>query len=299
MSELSPTRPLRDRVRDALVRSAYAVGWRTFRHLPEGPTASVTERAARLVRRQNGVHVQTLRRNLELATSWPVGDDLLDRAIASYLRTQAEVLALPGWSRETVLGRVQTVNAEVLRSAYRGPGAVVALPHSGNWDLAGAWAAHQGMPVTSVAERLGDAEFDAFLRFRRELGIEVLSDRDPGVLGELAAAVRAGRLVCLVADRDLLGSGVTVSWAGRQVRMPAGPALVARRTGATLLPAICQYTPTGMAIVFGDPVVSRPGRDGLTQMTQQVADFFARWVARRPQDWHLMQPFFAAEERPW
>ena len=63
-------------------------------------------------------------------------------------------------------GRVVTVNESVLRTAYAGPGAVVALPHSGNWDLAGAWACLTGMPVTTVAEQLSEAEYAAFMAFR-------------------------------------------------------------------------------------------------------------------------------------
>jgi phosphatidylinositol dimannoside acyltransferase len=74
--------------------------------------------------------------------------------------------------------------------------------------------------------------------------------------------------------------------------MPAGAAVVARRTGAALIPAVCSFEPHGMLIRFGPPVPHRPGRAGLVAMTQEVADFFATGIARAPQDWHLLQPFF-------
>ena len=122
--------------------------------------------------------------------------------------------------------------------------------------------------------------------------MRVLSHRDPAVIGKLIDAVRAGRLVCLLGDRDLPGRGVPVRWAGHLVTMPPGPALVARRTGAALVPIVCQFTPRGMRIVFGDPVPHRPGRAGLVAMVQDVADFFARTIATQPEDWHMMQPFF-------
>ena len=284
---------LRSDTRDQLMRLVYALGWRTAGRLPDALVAQLISRGARLAQTRNGLHVRQLRRNLELATNWPVTDDLVQRAVGSYLRNLTEVLALPSWSPAEIKGRVRTVNGSVLKRAFAGPGAVVALPHSGNWDLAGAWAVHSGMPVTTVAERLADADFDAFVRFRRQLGIEVLSDHDPQVIVELIAAVRRRRLVCLVADRDLLGTGLPVTWAGHPVTMPAGPALVARRTGAQLIPAVCQFADQGMVITFGDPVPAEPGRAGLTAMTQTVADFFARTIARRPADWHMMQPFFA------
>jgi KDO2-lipid IV(A) lauroyltransferase len=150
------------------------------------------------------------------------------------------------------------------------------------------------LPVTTVAEELGGGDFEAFVGFRKRLGMEVLSHRDPAAISSLVGAIRRGRVVCLLADRDLEGRGVPVRWRGQQVTMPAGPAVVARRSGAALLPAICQYTPTGMRIVLGAAVEHRPGRDGLIAMTQEVADFFAARIAAKPEDWHLMQPFFPA-----
>ena len=109
------------------------------------------------------------------------------------------------------------------------------------------------------------------------------------------ADARAGRLVCLIADRDLVGSGLDVHWGAHRVRFPAGPALVARRSGAALIPAVCRYDahePGVMWIDFGPEIAPSPGRAGLVAMTQQVADFFAARIAEAPQDWHLLQPFF-------
>ncbi len=283
---------LADRARDAVLRGLYRLGWRTASLLPERLVGTLAGAAGQVAVGKPGIHVRQLRHNLEVATGRPVPDELLARAVTSYLRTFWEVLALPGWSPDETVGRVWTEGEQALRDAYAGPGAVVALPHSGNWDLAGAWACRTGMPVTTVAERLSDAEYRAFVGFRESLGMEVLAHGDPGVISGLAGALRRGRLVCLVADRDLDGTGVPVSWAGRSVTMPAGPAMVARRTGAVLLPAVCAYDGSTMAIRFGAPVAHRPGRAGLVAMTQEVADFFAARIVERPQDWHLMQPFF-------
>jgi hypothetical protein len=87
-----------------------------------------------------------------------------------------------------------TVTAPVAPASLATTGAVVALPHSGNWDLAGAWACLTGMPVSTVAERLKPAEFAAFLHFREGLGMEVLAHDDRGALPRLANAVGEGRL---------------------------------------------------------------------------------------------------------
>lgn len=291
-SDPAPRR-LSGRARDAGLRTLYRRGWRVAARVPFPVAMGVAAAGARLAARANGPHVATLRRNLTLATGVPASNALVRAGLQSYLRTFWEVLALPGWSPSETLARVRTEGEERLRAAHAGPGCVVALPHSGNWDLAGAWACATGMSVTTVAERLAEAEFAAFVAFRERLGMEVLPHRDPGTVSALAAALRRGRLVCLVADRDLDGRGVGVRWRDQPVTMPAGPAMVARRTGAVLLPAVCRYEGDAMVIRFGEPVATRPGRDGLVAMTQDVADFFAEQIAAAPADWHLMQPFFA------
>jgi phosphatidylinositol dimannoside acyltransferase len=291
----SADRPALAKARDRALRLLFRFGWRTAHRIPRPLVAAVIAGLARVAVRFPGRHVQMLRHNLALTTGRPVDDDLARAAVRSHLRNVYEMLALPGWPRAEVLSRIETVNEAGMRAAYASTGAVVALPHSGNWDLAGAYAELTGMPVTTVAEELPGPEFAAFVAFREQLGMRVVSHRDPAVIAELIAAVRAGRLVCLLADRDLPGRGVPVRWAGQPITMPAGPALVARRTGAALVPIVCQFTPRGMRIVFGDPVPHRSGRDGLAAMVQDVADFFVRTIATQPEDWHMMQPFFPAD----
>jgi KDO2-lipid IV(A) lauroyltransferase len=288
----SPDRPARATVRNRVLRLLFRLGWRTAHRIPRPLVAGTIAGLARLAVRFPGQHVHTLRHNLALTTGRPVDDNLARAAVRSHLRNVYEMLALPGWPPAEVLARIETVNEAQMRAAYASTGAVIVLPHSGNWDLAGAYAEFTGMPVTTVAEQLPGPEFAAFVAFRERLGMRVLSHRDHAVIGELIAAVRAGRLVCLLGDRDLGGRGVPVQWAGQPVTMPPGPAVVARRTGAALIPIVCQFTARGMRIVFGDPVPHRPGRDGLVAMVQDVADFFVRTIATQPEDWHMLQQFF-------
>lgn len=287
-----------DRVVAAVVRRLLLLGWRVGPALPAGVAPVVAGVGSRLAVLRLSRRLDTLRVNLQVATGRPVERALLRAAVASYLRMFLEVFLLPGWPRERVVGRVHADGEAPLRAAMAAGGAVVALPHSGNWDLAGAWACLTGMPVTTVAEELGQREFAAFSRFRRALGMEVIGHRDPQTLPLLVDAVGRGRVVCLIADRDLAGSGLPVGWPvpGRgepvPVTFPAGPALVARRSGVPLFPAVCRYERDGMRIVIGPPIAPEAGREGLVAMTQRVATFFADQIRASPQDWHMLQPFF-------
>ncbi|QGN32783.1 phosphatidylinositol mannoside acyltransferase [Microlunatus sp. Gsoil 973] len=270
----------------------YQVGWRIGPRIPASVQRMISSAGAAIAVDRSGPHIRQYAQNLRYATDREPDRDLLRAGIASYLRNLLEVFALPGWSRSKIISRVTTTGEGELRRAMAGEGAVIALPHSGNWDLAGAWACVTGMPVSTVVEELDGPAFAAFRAFREGLGMQVIGHRDPAALPELMTAARGGRLVCLVADRDLLGSGVPVTWNGHPVTMPAGPAVVARRTGAALFPMVSWFTPEGLQLDIGPRIEHRPGRDGLIAMVQDEADFFAAGVAEHPQDWHLMQPFF-------
>jgi KDO2-lipid IV(A) lauroyltransferase len=276
----------------------YRVGWRIGPRIPAAVQRMIISAGAAVAVNRGGRYIRQFAENLRYATGKEPDRDLLRAGIASYLRNFLEVFALPGWSPAKIISRVTTTGEGDLRRAMAGEGAVIALPHSGNWDLAGAWACVTGMPVTTVVEELPGPEFDAFRTFREGLGMQVLGHRDPAALPELMTAARHGRLVCLVADRDLLGSGVPVTWNDRPVTMPAGPAVVARRTGAALFPMVSWFTPDGLHLDIGPRIPHRPGRDGLIAMVQDEADYFAARVAEHPQDWHLMQPFFTRSAEP-
>src|SRR5260370_1261307 len=86
-----------------------------------------------------------------------------------------------------------------------GRGVVFALPHMGNYDLAGAWIIARGAgSITTVAERLEpESVYDRFVAFREGLGVEVLPASGGAGLGcgVLARGLSAGQAVCLGRDR--------------------------------------------------------------------------------------------------
>lgn len=282
-------------VRDALNRQIFAGVAHLGPRLTPWQLNRIAGRGAAAAARLNWSHIRRYRYNLRLATGRTPPESVVIAGLASWLRTYVEVLALPRWSREQIVSKVyaEPRGEAALRAAYADTGAVVALPHSANYDLAGAWACLTGMPVTTVAEQLGEAEYAAFTAIRNRLGMEVLPHTRPHLIGELITAAKAGRLVCLVADRDLTGSGIEATWRGHRVSAPAGPAMVARRAGVPLFAAACHYGPAGMVIEFSDPIEALPGgRAGLQAMVQRQIDFIAAQVAAYPYDWHMMQPFF-------
>jgi KDO2-lipid IV(A) lauroyltransferase len=170
-------------------------------------------------------------------------------------------------------------------------GVVIALPHSGNWDHAGAYFCSIGIPLVTVAERLKpEALFTKFLEYRNSMGFEVLS-LDSRSFVTLMKRAREKRLIALVADRDLSRSGVNVDFFGFPSRMPAGPALLAIKTGVPLVVAHVFYTPVGIHINFSEVAIPEEGSESekISIVVQACADLFAKGIAEHPEDWHMLQ----------
>jgi len=292
-----------DAASDNATTFGYLSGWRLVRLLPEPAARAVFARIATRVYCRNGKSVQRLRRNLTRVRpdlSAHELDTLTRDGVQSYLRYWCESFRLPSWPIDDLVRRTRTVNEHILRDAYaRGKGVVVALPHMGNWDWAGAWACATGMPVTTVAERLKPEKlYDEFVAYRHSLGMEILAAGDPATSSRLEDTLRVGRFVCLLADRDLSKSGIEVTLCGERARMPRGPATLARRTGAALIPATLAYDGANMVITFHAEVAHVDGHAGLALMMQDVADAFTSGLRDFPEDWHMMQKVFISDLHP-
>lgn len=285
------------------VALGYLTGWRLVRLLPERAAIGAFTRAADEVHRRQGRSVQRLHANLGRVRPDldPAALDRLTReAVRSYLRYWAESFRLPAWPIEDLVRRTRTVNEEAFRKVYAdGRGVIAPLPHMANWDWAGAWASATGMPLTTVAERLRPERlYDEFVAYRASLGMEILPAGDPATFSMLVDRLREGRLVPLLADRDLSRSGVEVTLCGLPARMPRGPAELARRTGAALIPVTLAYDGPEMVITFHDRIPVVDGEDGAAVMMQAVADVFTTAFRADPVDWHMMQRVFTADLDP-
>jgi lauroyl/myristoyl acyltransferase len=287
--------------RGQVALAGYRLGWWLARRLPERMVRAAFDRIADVATRRDGKGVRRLRSNLSrvVPTASPAELATLTRAaMRSYLRYFCEAFRLPTLSTADINARVETIDEHHFRAALAtGRGVVVALPHLANWDLAGAWAAvNTDVGVLSVAERLEPAElFDRFVAYRNAIGIDIVALTGEDPFPHLVERVRSGRLVCLVADRDLSERGIGVDFFGATAKMPAGPAAIALRTGAVLMAVTLHYKSTGvgapLVVTFSEPipVTREAGTLATAAATQRVADWFAAGIAAHPQDWHMLQ----------
>jgi KDO2-lipid IV(A) lauroyltransferase len=278
---------------DRALSFGYLAGWRLVRMLPEPAARRLFDTFADEVYRRNGHGVRRLRANLAVAAPDADPDRLTRLAVRSYLRYWCELFRLPRWTRAQLLRRTRVIGIDWFRELYAsGRGIVAPLPHMANWDWAGAWSCADGMPLLTVAERLRpERVYDEFVASRRQLGMDILPLTGAGpLMPQLERRVGSGGFVCLLADRDLSRTAVDVELCGARARLPRGPAMIARRTGAALVPVTMHYQGgDGMVLKLHQPVPASAD-DRLT--TQRVADCFTDAIRAHPQDWHMMQRVF-------
>jgi lauroyl/myristoyl acyltransferase len=282
-------------MKDAISALAYFAGWRLVRTLPEKNAYRLFSFIGRRAVKANGSSVQRLRFNLSRVKpelSEVELENLLSRAFDSYLRYWCDTFRIQDWSTQRIQETVTLTNGHLLLDPMRSnKGVVIALPHSGNWDHAGAYFCSIGIPLVTVAERLKpEALFLKFLEYRNSMGFEVLS-LDSRSFVTLMKRAREKRLIALVADRDLSRSGVDVDFFGYPSRMPAGPALLAVKTGIPLVVAHVSYTSAGIHINFSEVSVPHEGTESekVSKVVQACADLFAQGIAEHPEDWHMLQ----------
>jgi len=282
-------------VKDNISAYVYFVGWRIVRWLPEKSAYALFYKVADALVKRNGKSVQRLRSNLARTQPGITTlnlDLLVIDAMRSYMRYWCDTFRFPDWSSQRVTGTVSVTNEQLLMEAIVAKtGVIVALPHAGNWDHAGAYFCAKGVPLVTVAERLKPEKlFLKFLSYRESMGMEVLP-LDGRVLDTLADRLRDGALVALVADRDLSRSGIEVDFFGAPARMPAGPALLAIRTQAPLITAFVSYTDAGVHIDFKSVMIPSSGseREMVQEIVQMTAVHFEDGISQQPQDWHMLQ----------
>lgn len=301
------------------VAKAYTFAWRHAPKVPEPVLRGLFTVVADVAWLRRGEGVRRLEDNY--ARVRPDLDAaavrrLSRRGMRSYMRYFREAFTLQGATPAQVEARVRTVGYENIDPFVRdGVSISLALGHLGNWDLAGAYATPHIAPVLTVAERLKPEElFQEFVAFRRSIGIDVLPLGDSDVFRELVRGARGpGRLIPLLADRDLTARGLEVDLLGHRARVAAGPAALAVATGAPLFPVGITYerlhgerrrragTPWGIVLRFHPRVPAPddvPRTEQVARMTQGWVDALAQDVTASTEDWHMLQRVFVADLDP-
>jgi lauroyl/myristoyl acyltransferase len=288
-----------------LTTPAYRAASALAQALPGGVVDAVAPRLAELValrpsarRRMVERHQRRLHPGVDDATL----QRLVRQVYRSYGRYYGESFRLPAVSEAELDAGLTHEGYEHVRAALeRGQGPIMVLPHLGSWEWCAYWLTRvEGIPVTAVVERIEPpALFDWFVEFRRTIGMHVVP-LGPDAGRAVIAAVKANHVVTLLCDRDITGGGVEVTFVGERTTLPSGPAVLALRTGAPLLPVGVYDQGRSRHAVVRPPIpVERTGsfRADVARITQAVADELEGLIRRAPEQWHLLQPNWPSDRQ--
>lgn len=282
------------------------LGWNFMWLLPQSFTAWCFDLASDFCWRRRIKGVRQLEANLSRALNLSGEDshirELSRQAMRAYMRYYCEMFLISRWSPEKINTKVRVENVEPVVNALKSGGVILTLPHSGNWDLAGAWAALNLGTVATVAERLKpEMVFRKFLAMRNKLGMNILPlTGEAGIYEFLRGQVNQGNLVPLLGDRDVARNGMGNTFFGHRASLPVGAAVLALDTNRPLFTCSTWYDGEILVITFDEPVAMpsevATGRERLRQAQQvssEIATRFESHIKAHPEDWHMLQPVWS------
>ena len=227
-----------------------------------------------------------------------VPSGLVRKVFQSYGRYWAETL----WVRRRRIPEVdaglEIIGLEHLRdAAHGGKGAIIALPHLGNWEAAALAGQRAGIEILAVAEKLPNRHLtDWFTSLRNQFGIRiVLAGRTS--MRAIEEGISRGAAICLLCDRDLSGRGVNTEFFGEETTLPAGPAALTLRTGAPLLIAASYFTATGHRLMLQRLDLPKDV-SSVAEVTRLIATELEQLIRKAPEQWHLLQPNWPSDRVP-
>lgn len=184
--------------------------------------------------------------------------------------------------------------AELDAAVAEGHGVLIVLMHVGNWEIGGRVLSQRGYRVNVIARSFEHHRFNqAVVDARQESGMRVIP-AERATLG-IVRAMRRGEVLGILIDDPLEDGGVSVPFFGRQVMVPAGPARIALRTGARVLPSalVRDGTTSDVTRALVDfsvraEVTGDQERDVQT-LTRRILESHERFIRAYPDQWFMFR----------
>lgn len=205
-------------------------------------------------------------------------------------RSFADLCRLPRLTDAEIAQRVRLDGYEQVREGRaRGRGVIVVTAHLGAWELLPMVSALQGDPIHVVVRPMDNVTLDrAITAIRTRGGNGVIRKQDLMRAG--LKVLKAGGTLGILIDQNITWrEGVFVEFFGRTANTAFAPALLALRTGATVLPAaIFREGPGRHRIVVEKAIeLSRSGdlRRDLQENTARFTRAIEAFIRRSPAEW--------------
>jgi lauroyl/myristoyl acyltransferase len=210
----------------------------------------------------------------------------------SYNRMMFEFFRLPHLGRDELLHAVQVEGREHLEAAVaRGRGVLITSTHIGNWELAAVVLAHWGYRLHAVAGvQLSRWLTPAVRETKAELALNTVAPEDG--FRRLLRALEHNDLVALMVDGDIFAQGTRVDFFGRELEFPAGPGVLAQRTGALVLCGTCERTAPGRFRIVIEPALDPATFPDTTALVKAIAATSERHIREHLDQWCIFRPLW-------
>ncbi len=223
---------------------------------------------------------------------------IVKNMMRSYNRMMFEFFRLPHLSRRELLASVEVVGKEHLEKAFeRGRGVILASSHIGNWELAAVMVAQWGYTLHAVAGvQLGRWLSGAVRESKSELSIVTVSPEDG--FRKLLRALEHNDPIALVVDGDIYSHGLPVEFFGREYNFPAGPGVLAQRTGAQVICGYCERLSPGRFRIVMEPALDPTAFASTALLNQAVASTVERHIRQHLDQWCIFRTMWEPSPSP-
>ena len=221
------------------------------------------------------------------------------KAFHNYVQVLIDFLRMPYVSLNRLEREIEGIGWEHLEAARQaGKGAIIAACHAGSWDFGGALLGRYGLPLTAVADPMKPQRLDDFVSGQRaRMGIKTVPANDPGALRRLFTVLRQNEFVALHVDRPVPGEGVEVRFFGEPAWVPSGPAAIALKTGAAIIPGFLLRNPGRGPRFRGQfapaidyqPLLTGDKEHDIQAIAQAIMTFMEGVIRDNPTQWYMFR----------
>ena len=226
------------------------------------------------------------------------------RSFHNYGRYLVDFVRAPKIRPEAIRDKVRFDHWDAIEEAMAGGrGVLFVLMHFGNWDMGGPALAERGYKVNVVAQTFEHDRLNKSVVAARQVrGMNVIP-AEHAAMG-IVRALKRNEILGILIDVPLESGGVHVNFFGRPVVVPEGPAWLALRTGARVLPAAlvrARNTDDATLALVDLDVKVRPTGDrerDIHDLTRRILEAHERFIRAYPDQWFMFRPMWAPSGRP-
>ncbi len=222
---------------------------------------------------------------------------LAKRAYRNYARYLVELMRLPRMKLTDIADQVESNGLDSLVQIWRDTGAVILVAaHVGNNEFVAGGVARHGLPINVLADDTAFPEmFDLLKREREGWGVHIVPWRN---LREVYGILKRQEMLGLLVDWGYRPDGIPVQLFGAWTTLPAGPAALAGKTGALILPIVSHRRPDGTFFVTHEPPIRVPSTSDADVAigTQAVANSLEKIISAAPDQWYSFKPLWPTND---